>query len=655
MQPVTIESLCELRGANSLAYSPEGSHIAYVATSMDPKKNAYRNYIWVMGPDGQAARQLTAMGKESAFCWESEETILFLASRTPEDEPAEFEEKSCIYRINIHGGEAVKAFDLPYTVTGMQCMREGLVFTALVDINKPGPDASEEEKKDYKDYHILEEVPFWANGASFIAGLRARLFYAGKGAEEAKPITPDNFAVAGFEVRGGRLLYWGSEYEDMAPLTAEAYCYDFDAASSETLIEPGKYYIAGACLLESQAALALSDFVPWGLCQAPQIYFYDFASKSLSGPLASDTAIGNAVLSDALFGSGKAFAAGEGDRAYFIGQRAYRSEIYLATADSGIQKAVSFDGIVAGVAACGSALAFSGMEKNKAMELYVADEEGARRVSDLNGEYFAKYGISEAKALPFTDSDGVAIDGFYLEPAAYVPGKKYPAVLEIHGGPRCAYGEAFFHEMQALAGAGYFVLYCNPRGSEGYGNAFADLRGRYGTVDYTDLMEFVDCALSELCDIDPARLACGGGSYGGFMANWIEGHTDRFAAICSQRSISNWVSDYGNSEIGYSFDANEMAADPWSGLEKMWEQSPLKYADKAVTPILFIHSLMDYNCPVTQGFEMFTAMKRFGVPSKMVLFEKENHNLSRSGLPRHRLYRLREIIGWFDKYCKTKE
>ena len=136
------------------------------------------------------------------------------------------------------------------------------------------------------------------------------------------------------------------------------------------------------------------------------------------------------------------------------------------------------------------------------------------------------------------------------------------------------------------------------------------------------------------------------------MCNWIEGHTDRFAAIASQRSISNWVADFGSSEIGFTFDANEMGADPWTGMEKMWQQSPLKYACNARTPILFIHSLGDYNCTVDQGIEMFAAMKYFGVPARMCLFEGENHSLSRSGKPRHRLRRLSEMMNWFDKYLK---
>jgi dipeptidyl aminopeptidase/acylaminoacyl peptidase len=311
-----------------------------------------------------------------------------------------------------------------------------------------------------------------------------------------------------------------------------------------------------------------------------------------------------------------------------------------------------FAGDIQSIDAAAGTIAFVGREPNRLAEIYLAKDGAAARKTDLNAAFLAEKFVSIAKHIPFTNSDGVTIDGWALEPFGYDPGQKYPGVLEIHGGPRCTYGDVFFHEMQALAGAGHFVLFCNPRGGEGYGEEFADLRGRYGTVDYLDLMEFTDHALKCYPQIDASRLGAAGGSYGGFMCNWIEGHTDRFAALASQRSISNWVADFGTSEIGFTFDGNEMGATPWTDMEKMWAQSPLKYAHNAKTPILFIHSLGDYNCPIDQGAEMFTAMKFFGVPARMCVFEGENHSLSRSGKPRHRIRRLTEIVNWFDRYLK---
>jgi acylaminoacyl-peptidase len=209
-----------------------------------------------------------------------------------------------------------------------------------------------------------------------------------------------------------------------------------------------------------------------------------------------------------------------------------------------------------------------------------------------------------------------------------------------------------YHECQVWANRGYFVLFCNPWGGDGRGDRFADLRGRYGTVDYNDLMTFTDKCLETYPQIDKERVAVGGGSYGGFMTNWIIGHTDRFCCAASQRSISNWISKSCTTDIGYFFNADQMASTPWDNHEKMWWHSPLKYADKCVTPTLFIHSEEDYRCWLPEGIQMFTALKYHGCEARLCMFRGENHELSRSGKPKHRVRRMTEIAEWFDKYCK---
>ncbi|MBR3260978.1 MAG: S9 family peptidase, partial [Firmicutes bacterium] len=216
-----------------------------------------------------------------------------------------------------------------------------------------------------------------------------------------------------------------------------------------------------------------------------------------------------------------------------------------------------------------------------------------------------------------------------------------------HGGPKTVYGEVFYHEMQYWAGKGYFVIFCNPTGSDGRGD-FMNIMGKYGTVDYEDIMAFCDAALEAWPAMDKDNFFETGGSYGGFMTNWIIGHTDRFRACASQRSISNWFSMYGVSDIGVSFTGDQCLSDPWNDPEKLWFHSPMKYADKAKTPTLFIHSFEDYRCPIDQGYQMFTSLIAHGVEAKMVTFRGENHELSRSGKPAHRLKRLKEITEWFE-------
>lgn len=211
----------------------------------------------------------------------------------------------------------------------------------------------------------------------------------------------------------------------------------------------------------------------------------------------------------------------------------------------------------------------------------------------------------------------------------------------------------FFHEMQYWSNIGYVVMFCNPRGSDGRGgNEFADIRGKYGTIDYEDIMEFVNVVIENFSFIDKDRLGVTGGSYGGFMTNWIIGHTNRFKAAASQRSIANWISKFGTTDIGYYFVEDQQAATPWTNFEKLWFHSPMKYADRVKTPTLFIHSEEDYRCWLAEGLQMFTSLKYNGVEAKLVMFRGENHELSRSGKPKHRIRRLKEISDWFDKYLK---
>ena len=206
--------------------------------------------------------------------------------------------------------------------------------------------------------------------------------------------------------------------------------------------------------------------------------------------------------------------------------------------------------------------------------------------------------------------------------------------------------------MQYWANLGYFVFFCNPRGSDGKGNKFADLRRNFGKIDYEDLMDFVDEVLKQYPNIDSDRLGVTGGSYGGYMTNWIIGHTDRFKAAASQRSISNWITEVCASDYGIDFPIEQEFDDINNCQEELWDMSPLKYANNAVTPTLFIQSTEDYRCPICEAIQMYTVLKCRGVESKLVGFKGENHELSRSGKPLHRSKRLFEITNWMEIHLK---
>lgn len=246
--------------------------------------------------------------------------------------------------------------------------------------------------------------------------------------------------------------------------------------------------------------------------------------------------------------------------------------------------------------------------------------------------------------------DNWDIQAWYLKPVHIK--EKYPLVLYIHGGPQVAYGETFFHEMQSLAGKGYAVLMVNPRGGNSYGQKFvASILGDYGHHDFDDLMLAVDDILVKDKNIDTNNIFVTGGSYGGFMTNWIVGHTNRFTAAVTQRSISNWISFYGASDIGFAFVENQLQND-LSNVERLWEMSPLAYANKVETPLLILHGESDLRCPIEQAQQLYTALKRRQVPTKLMTFPQSSHGLSRSGLPNLRLERLKAITDWFEQFKK---
>ena len=238
-----------------------------------------------------------------------------------------------------------------------------------------------------------------------------------------------------------------------------------------------------------------------------------------------------------------------------------------------------------------------------------------------------------------------------MKPATGAPGAKWPALLSIHGGPHTQYGHVFFDEFQVYAGAGYAVIYTNPRGSQGYGEAFTSAVIRdWGGGDYADVMAGLDEALRRHDGIDAARLGVIGGSYGGFLASWIVGHTNRFRAACSERAVNDQWGMFGQSDIGHLFNTVELGALPWENLDEYIRRSPVTYAKDITTPLLIMHSEDDLRCPIGQAEQLFVALKKLGKDVMFVRFPDETHELSRSGKPRHRLARFRFILDWFAKH-----
>ena len=240
-----------------------------------------------------------------------------------------------------------------------------------------------------------------------------------------------------------------------------------------------------------------------------------------------------------------------------------------------------------------------------------------------------------------------------MKPVGAQPGVRYPALLNIHGGPHAQFGNTFFDEFRIQAGAGYAVVYTNPRGNQGYGEAFTRaVVGDWGGVDFSDAMAGLDEALRHADFIDPERLGVLGGSYGGYLTSWTVGHTSRFKAACSERALNSFASFFGTSDIGPWFAANESGALPWENPAWYVNHSPLTYAPNITTPLLIIHAENDLRCPIMEGEQLFMALKRLRRDTLFIRFPDETHDLSRSGRPRHRLERFRHILEWFGRYLQ---
>ncbi|NOZ00111.1 MAG: S9 family peptidase [Chloroflexi bacterium] len=275
-----------------------------------------------------------------------------------------------------------------------------------------------------------------------------------------------------------------------------------------------------------------------------------------------------------------------------------------------------------------------------------------RHLTRINRNLLNRIDLGKIEEVWFKGPAGNDLQGWILKPPGFNARRKYPSILEIHGGPLIQYGKLFMHEFYYLAARGYVVYFCNPRGGRGYGEEHAKaIHGAWGTADYDDLMAFTDF-VAQKSYISTKRMGVTGGSYGGYMTIWIIGHTERFKSAVTQRCVSNFISEWGSSDLNWTFQQELDAGTPFEDLQKYWDMSPIKYIGSAKTPTLVIHSENDLRCPIEQGEQVFVALKRLGVDTEFVRFPDEFHGLSRNGRTDRRVVRLEHIARWFDKYLK---
>ena len=663
MKKVDYELFSRFLMPNSPAV--RGEDIYFLVRRADMEENGYKSdlYVW----HGGRARRLTSSGDVNSF-FLTDEGVCFPALRQKKDR--ERAEKgvplTVLYCLPYDGGEAQELLRLDCAATDIRPLGGGrYLFTAQYshdyarELEKAGGDAekaAEALKKSVAECQVIDEVPYWSNGRGYVNKLRSRLYIYENGA--ARALTDEFTDVYMGGLCEGRVCLIESRYTDIEPEGNRLF--ELDTATLErrelSVAEGAAHYDAWP-LPGGRTAALVNMREKYGLNENARVYLHENGEwRCLYG--GGEHSFNNSVGSDVKAGRGfdGSVPCERGGGLYFLDTLGGSSHIIRVDEEDGSVRAVTQPGAnITDAAFYKDGFAAVILRGKSGCELCLIGEGGQEtRLTDFNTGIFEEYEYSAPQKLDFVNSLGRTIEGWVIPPAGMEPGKKYPTILDIHGGPKTVYGGCYFHEMQLWASRGFAVIFCNPTGGDGGGNEFADIRGRYGSQDYRDLMDFVDTAL-ERCDfIDRERLGVTGGSYGGFMTNWIIGHTDRFKCAASQRSISNWVSFGNTSDIGHRFAKDQTAATAWEGVEKAWEQSPLRYAGRVTTPTLFIHSEEDYRCPLPEGMQMFYALKVHGVPARMCIFKGENHELSRSGRPQNRVRRLREITEWMEKYLKDE-
>jgi dipeptidyl aminopeptidase/acylaminoacyl peptidase len=642
----------------------QNGNIYFIIKQADMEGNNYTSDLFQL--ENGNPRRLTSTHDIGDYYLLDDGSILFRNAREAKDKERirKGEPLSIFVKLSPQQGEAVEAFRLPYAVGDLKFIDENhFFFTAGYDhtfaqlLEQSGSDMEKalKEKEKNEAWRIFEEIPFWSNGRGDVSGKRSHLYYYDEG--EITGLSETFETVGGLSLSDDKqtLVYNSVIFRGKAPRGNRMMCLKLSDLSQKdiTPLEETASYGSFAFLSPDELLFTANTHIN----ETGNASFYRLnlktnqAERLYSGDPYGQ---GNSIGSDVKMGNTSSGIKHDKQGFYYITTLAGHAPlIHISYKDSSISFISKGEESILEYLPFKDGFLCIAMVGNQAGEIYFLDKKGGlMAMSSINDHLEREFNIITPLSLSFHNENGIEITGYAIPPANYEEGKKYPTLLDIHGGPKTAYGTSLFHEMQYWANQGYAVIFTNPTGSDGRGNAFANIKGQYGETDYRDLMKFTDIAIETFDFIDAEKMGVTGGSYGGFMTNWIIGHTNRFSAAASQRSIASWISFSNTTDIGYTFIQSQIGGDAWTNQEGLWAQSPLKYADKVNTPTLFIHSDEDYRCWQSEGIQMFYALKYFDVPARLVLFKGENHELSRSGKPLNRIKRLQEISQWMDTWLK---
>ena len=647
-RPVTPQDLFRIKLVNDPQVAPDGRLVAFTVTELDERENRYLAAIWLVPTEGGEPRRLTSgRHRDEQPRWAPDGASLAFTSDRDSDTPGSGQ----LWVTPVSGGEPTRLSRLPEPVEEFAWSPDGRSIACVAKVRHGGEPTS--------DVKVIRGVRYKFDGEGFLDDKHRQIFVIDVATGATRQLTDGPYEH--------RDLAWSPTGHELAFVSNREPGWELSAARDIYVARPAGRSIRK--MTDSSGAWSRPSWSPDGTRiaflgtqrltsdSARTEVFVSLAAGGALRPLTSDV---DRSFADGAISDGVAYQARpplwSADGATLTVVYSDCGSVHLARVGVEDGEVVSLTSgrlrVGAPALTPDDSAVFGRGDSLTVGELYWQDSSGRneRRLTGFNDDWLASVELATPEPFVAPSADGTPIHGWIMRPVGFQPGTKYPLALEIHGGPFAMYGEALFHEFQFLAARGYVVLYANPRGSTGYGDAFAGqlFRG-WGKHDFPDLMAAVDWAIAQGY-VDERRLGVLGGSYGGFMTNWVIGHTTRFAAAVTQRCVSNLYSSFGTDDIFHASDIRTIGATPWADPHIYWELSPITYVDQIDTPLLIEHQERDYRCPIEQAEQLFTALKRRGKTVEFDRYPDESHNMSRGGQPKHRVERLERIAAWFDHY-----